>query len=227
MEVVDFIENQLNAMDFSIVINDYTVVGTETELYVCQTFHARKGSIITIDAVEYEVNTVVNNTTIIIEGLPATPTLGTLQTPNYFHGTAMAVNAELPSLAKDLKFPMLYCYEIIPEEFNNNVDSSIDREAELRLYFLDNADFQNWTTDEHYNYVINGMKNFQQHMIAKFNDCPKIADFDNYRIINHVKFGVWTERGHTNRVFNENLSGVELLVTLPLKKLFCDPNSAC
>ncbi len=228
MEVVDYIEGILNSLDFTIEIESFTQGDGETILDVCKTYHARTKSLITIGGQEYNIKSVVNNTTIIIEGEPVNPTEGTLKTPNYFYGTATAVNNELSNMDKDLKFPMLYCYEIIPEKFYNAPDSAIDREAEIRLYFLDNANFQDWTTKEHYNFVIKGMKNFQKHMIEKFNSCPKIGDFEDFNTINHVKFGVWTDRkGHTSRIFNEKMSGVELLVTLPLLKDFCDQFDNC
>ena len=220
MRVVDFIETILNSLDFSIKVNTFTVVGTETELYVDNTYHARIGSIITIGANTYTVTTVVNNTTIIIEGTPANPTELTLATPNYFHGTATATNNELSKLDKDAKFPFVYCYELIRETYDNTIGSSIDRVADLRLYFLDNANFQDWSTEEHYDNVIDGMRNLTNLFIEKLNDHSSIGLFDTFELSNHVKFGVWTEKGHEKRVFNEYLSGVELLINLPLKKNF-------
>lgn len=228
MEVVRYIKNILDILDFSIDVVSASQGLGQTRYNVCKTYHARKGSIIIVNGTEYEALSVVYNEYIIIEGEPAGITKITVKTPNYFHGTAMAVNAELDPLDKSLKFPMVYCYEIIPERFYDEPDSVIDRDAELRLYFLDNANFKDWTTQQHYDYVIDGMKSLQVHMLEKFKSCPKIGKFDTHDVINHVKFGVWTDqKGHTSNLFNENLSGVELLINLPLLKNFCDQFDNC
>ena len=64
------------------------------------------------------------------------------------------------------------------------------------------------------------MRNLADLFIKKLDEHASIGLFDSFELANHVKFGVWTEKGHDKRVFNEYLSGVELLVNLPLKKNF-------
>ena len=224
MQVVKFIESVVNSLDFSVKINSFAVVGTTTVLNVCYTYHARKGTIITISTVDYTVLSVVNNTSITIEGTPSTPLELTIQRPYYLHGTAMATNNELTKLDRSIKYPFIYLFEQITERYNSSSGSTIDRDADLRLYFLDNANFQDWTTDEHYEYVIDSMRNLQELFIKTVKKHKYIGNINEYEVINHVKFGIWTERGHEKRVFNDHLSGVELLLTMSLMHEFCENN---
>jgi hypothetical protein len=216
MQVVDFIERVVKSLNYTINVDSFLVVGLETELHVCKTLHARIGSMIEVDGVVYEVTGVKNNDVIIIKGLPANPKLITLTSPYYLHGTTLAVNTELDKLDKDIKFPFIYCFEAIRERYYNEADSLIDRDADIRLFFLDNANFADWTTEEHYRNTIDGMRNLQQELIKKLNNHKSVGLFSDYEVINHVKFGVYTERGHERKIFNDNTSGVEILLTLPL-----------
>ena len=50
-------------------------------------------------------------------------------------------------------------------------------------------------------------------------DKATFSDFDNYTLINHPNMGVYKQNiGHTESFFNENLSGVEMRVSLPIRK---------
>jgi hypothetical protein len=91
------------------------------------------------------------------------------------------------------------------------------------------ADFQNWNTDDHYSNAIIPMRNLCFAFIEEVNNSFMFSDFTDYNLINHVKFGVFTDnKGHTNNFFNENLSGVEMRVTLPVyKNIACSDACNC
>ena len=138
----------------------------------------------------------------------------------YYHGTVIATKEELKM--KELsseKFPMAFLLEVLDDEFNNEEDSSIDRESQLRLFFLSETDEVNWDTNEHYEYSIKPMRNLVYKFINYLNKSSKIGKFDSFNAINHAKFGVYVSmKGHTQRIFNDKLSGVELKINLPIKK---------
>lgn len=138
----------------------------------------------------------------------------------YYHGTVIATKEELKQkeLSKD-KFPMAFLLEVLDDEFNNEDDSSIDRESQIRLFFLSETDESNWNTNEHYEYSIKPMRNLVYNFIYHLNRSNKIGKFNSYNAINHAKFGVYVSgQGHTKRIFNDKLSGVELRINLPIKK---------
>ena len=110
-------------------------------------------------------------------------------------------------------------YKSVLTDTIQNDDSSLDREADLRLFFLAPSNFQDWKTDDHYTGAILPMRSLAYNFIDILNKSTKIARFDSYTLTNRVNFGVYvTDRGNTERIFNDNMSGVEMRITLPIKK---------
>jgi hypothetical protein len=225
-EIVDIIETIVNGLSATTTVKTVADNGNGTyTLGVCCTYHIQPYCYVTINAVQYLVTDITNNESITIEA-GAAPLVGDIveiAAPNYFHGTRPATNEELAEI-EDVsdKMPMVYLFEVISESFSNDEEERIERESTLRLFFLGGANFDNWYTDDHYKYAIVPMRNLVFQFINAVNaDQCTFADFDNYTLINHAKFGVFTDNnGHTNRFFNEDLSGVEMRVTLPVFKDF-------
>lgn len=225
-EIVDIIENVVNGLSFTTEVKTVTdnANGTYT-LGVCCSYHVQPYCYVTINAVQYLVTDITNNESITIENGAAVVVGDTIEitAPKYFHGTRPAINEELDEIESDMdKIPMVYLFEVISENFSNDSENRIERESTLRLFFLGGANFQDWYTDEHYKYAIVPMRNLVFEFIDAVNaDSCTFADFDNYTLINHAKFGVFTDNnGHTNRFFNEDLSGVEMRVSLPIIQNF-------
>ena len=233
-EIVDIIESIVSGLSFTTKIKTVTDNGNGTyTLGVCCTYHVQPFCNVTINAVSYRVTDIVNNESITIES-GAAPLVGEvveISAPKYFHGTRPATNEELAEIVNvSDKLPFVYLFEVISESFSNDEEERIERESTLRLFFLGGANFDDWYTDDHYKYAIVPMRN----LVFKFidainNDMATFADFDDYTLINHAKFGVFTDNnGHTNRFFNEDLSGVEMRVTLPvLKNIACSDACDC
>jgi hypothetical protein len=196
--------------------------GTFT-LGVCKTYHLQPVcSYVSIDSVNYRVVGIVNNESITIKaGAQPPQTEVIISAPKYFNGTRPAVNEELSQINQESdKLPLVYLFEIITETYNNNDELQLERESALRLFFLGPANFESWKTVDHYDNAIIPMTNLALAFIDYLNNNE--CDFqrvDNYSLINHAKFGVFTDnKGHTNNFFNENLSGVEMRITLPINK---------
>jgi len=139
----------------------------------------------------------------------------------YHHGTAMATKSYLDNEKVPTwnKYPLVYLLEVLRDRFNNNENLRLDRTSRLRLFFLSETDEDNWNTDQHYEYSIKPMRNVLYNFIDSLNNNAEIGKFDNYEAINHSKFGVYeSDKGHTRRIFSDKLSGVELIIDLPILK---------
>tara|TARA_Y100001973_G_C5111850_1_gene288116 strand:- start:106 stop:813 length:708 start_codon:yes stop_codon:yes gene_type:complete len=233
-EIVDIIENVVSSLSFTTEIKTVTDNGNGTyTLGVCCTYHVQPFCTVSINGIDYRVTDIVNDSSITIESNtpPLVGELVNISAPKYFHGTRPATNEELSEITDvSDKLPFVYLFEVINESFSNDEENRIERESNLRLFFLGSANFSNWYTDDHYKYAIVPMRNLVFKFIEAINtDMATFADFDNYNLINHVKFGVFTDNnGHTNRFFNEDLSGVEMRVTLPvLKDIACSDACDC
>jgi hypothetical protein len=217
---VDILETFVASLDLSGAVASFSDDGTNTTLNVSKTYHARRGMTIQVDALDYVVQSVVNNQNIIVAGVIASPLIYTIPNPFYFHGTPILTNAHISGAREDQKYPMIYLYEIIREK-DKQVDSAIKRESDLRLFFLDTADFGNWETDDHYTKRLLGLNNLVDEFIdaaRAYGCCFYLYDTEFTRI-NHANWGRWVDNsGHEKRIFDDDLSGVELSFTLPLKE---------
>lgn len=224
---VDIIEDLVNDLDFTQVVTSFNLIGTDkTQLFVDRTFHARKGLTYTVDSVDYTIDSFVYGESVTVNGVVPSPVGkdAVLQKPFFFHETPMKLNNKL-SLIKDpsKKLPFIYLVEVLRERKIKTVDSNIDRVSSLRIIFLDNSNKTDWLTDDYYTYVIQGQNDLLEFFIEKIEqEVGLFGEFDEYGQINHPDFGVYiNDKGHKRKLFNDNLSGCELSLDLPILKSLC------
>jgi len=217
---VDILEDFINTLDLSGQVVSFSDDGVNTTLVVEKTFHARKKMQLNVDGSDYEIFSVVNNTSITVVGVLPAAVSYTVPNPFYFHGTPMMTNAHINGARERDKVPMVYLYEILRER-DKRKNSRIVRESDLRLFFLDSANFDEWETDDHYSQRLLGLNNLVdefEEAACEYQCCFYLYETDFTRI-NHIKWGIWKDNaGHDRRLFDDNLTGVELSFTLPLKK---------
>lgn len=217
---VDLIDTFISGLSLTGSVLSHSDDGTNTTLVLDNPYHIRFNMSLDVDGTDYTVVSVDHSTnTVIVSGVIADPVSFTVPNPFYFHGTPYATNAQIAYLDDSSKVPMIYLMEILREDIQSS-DSSIERTAELRLFFLDVANFQDWTTDQHYSKVITGLDNLVQKFILELKESNLFYTFDtSFRQINHVKFGQFQDlKGHIQSLFNDHLSGIELNFTLFIRK---------
>lgn len=217
---VDILEDFINSLSLSGSVISFSDDGTNTTIEVAKTYHARERMTLDIDGTGYRIVSFVNNTSITVAGMIADPKVYTVPNPFYFHGTPIMTNANHIKGAKDSdKVPMIYLYEILKER-DLGENSAIFRESDVVLFFLDNANHNDWTTDDHYSQRIVGLNNLVDEFIsaARSYRCCFYQYDTPFTRINHANWGIFIkEKGHVKRIFDDDLSGVELRFTLNLK----------
>lgn len=233
-QITDIIETLVNQLTFTEVINNLidNTDGTFT-IEVCNTFHTQpKCSTITIGALPYKVTQVVNNTSITFTASVApVGTTFSIEGPNYFHGTRIAINNELSNITKGSeKMPMVFVWEVIREIFNLDDEDRIERTSDLRIFFLGQRPPGVDKTDKLYADAVVPMWNLSHEFIKLLKNNVQIGELDgNFTLVNFAKFGVEGVNGATDSFFNEELGGTELRIDLPILKKFtcegaCDVN---
>jgi len=228
-ETVDIVEGLIS--DLKIVVPFTTITDNGDGTYTiesCNTGYLSPMYEFDIDGVNYKVlndegKEFEFNKRFTLKGniVPSVEKL-VLNSLKYYHGTVIATKEELAKkeLSSD-KFPMAFLLEVIEDDFDNKEGSRIDRNSQLRLFFLSETDENNWTTSEHYEFSIKPMRNLLDKFIDFIDKSPLIGRVDSYKAVNHAKFGVYisSKGGHTERIFNDKLSGVELRIDLPIRKM--------
>jgi len=140
-QTVDFIEGFLSGINFKTFVTNFSDDGTDTTITVDYVYYARAGLSIDIDGTDYTILSVdYDLKEIIVSGVIAAPSIAELQAIKYYHGTPLAVTAELNAIPMTSnKAPLLYVYEMIPEDFNHEVSNTLDRTAAVKMVFLDDS----------------------------------------------------------------------------------------
>jgi hypothetical protein len=147
---------------------------------------------------------------------------------SFFHGTVPMADVEIKR-ACDL--PICYLYELFTQQHGTIEDVNAYIAQRLRFFFMDDyPQDNNWLTDDHYQNVIYPMQNFAFFFIENLKANVKKVDenylnFNRYDLINRVKTGVFKgTKGNEKSTFTRNLSGVELVISVAVKK---DDNCGC
>lgn len=223
-ETVDIIGDIVGAINLTFTI--YTTVdngGNSYTLGTCNTLHLQSGFKVTIDAVVYTITEVDKNTAITITG-DVLPTADSFEVypPYYHHGTIVSSNVELAQI-KDAnnKTPLIFLHEVIEDKFYNKSDNPLERETTLKMFFLSQSNWAKNSTNDHYVSAINPMRSLVYNFINTLNKTRYIADIEDYRIKNHTLFANYLQSGYTEAIFDKNLSGCELNITIPIRPNKC------
>jgi hypothetical protein len=195
---------------------------------ICKTYWLKAQDTITVDSIEYEVTEVIKDTSVTVTAA-SVPTLLTffLDDPSFYHGTIVQTNQELSQGAKDVeeRTPMAYLYRDIEDSFNSD-DNLLDRETPIRLFFLHDTNFQDYTTEKTDEETLAPMRSMAYFFVEEIlKKSKQLGRIDDYSVRDYLRFGVENSSGYTENIFNDNFSGVELNITLPVKASYvceCD-----
>jgi|ETNmetMinimDraft_25_1059894.scaffolds.fasta_scaffold04160_8 hypothetical protein len=236
--IVDFIKNIVESLQFTEAITNLISTPTESQFDTCDTHHATVGNFIIIGGVEYKIIDFEINQWISVRGMiPLGSTQYTIPAPKFFNGTPMQVQNVLANIRewRD-KLPMVYLLEVIREQRFNSRTNKLDRISDLRLFLLMSSNFEDWDVSQHYDLAIQPMDNFLNDLIETLRLNNSVGDFDEYETINRANFGVWVSKktkskgkyeDNITKLIDENVSGVELKINLPIKKNPCFSFPSC
>jgi hypothetical protein len=220
MIVVDVIEQFIENLNYEIKILNisYDNITNITTFYVSNYLYVRDDLSLIIDntneekirSVDYTLKTImVDNDYTTAKNLKITP-------PYFLHGTPYATNKELNKLTK---YPIVYLLEILKEQIPTNVDSAFETIPTVRLFFLDEANFKSWDTNQLYSNVVTPQRNFCDYVFANIKNSKLFGLPSNVEITSYAKFGQYLDnKGSVNSLFDKTLSGVELKIDLPIFK---------
>lgn len=209
---------------------DNTIQGSYDPLtgrtLVCNTKWARIGKVVKdAEDKEYLVTELVTD-----EYLVATPLIGEtnlsglIYLPELFFitGTKRATNTEWTIADANLsnKLPLVWLLEVISETGFGKM-SAVEKEMDLRLFFLDETDPSQYYTADHREQVVKPMQKLMLEFIKVVENERTYKPIENYRFKTFSRFGVENDKGMLQNILDANLSGVSLELTLTRYKLKC------
>jgi len=218
-QAADIIEDFINSISLEVQVLSSSDDGEQTTLELSEVYHLRAYMTLTVYALGYQVVS-VTGTTVIVEGVIASPTLAVIPNPFFFHGTPQATNVLLGDINDfKQKSPLIYLYEKLRDEKIADPESLTARRVTVALFVLDNS-LAEWTTDEHYTEIINRLASYVGVLEDNIQEYPlfNAEEIDVFTRTPHANFGQFMDnKGYVNHIFDEVYSGIELRFTLPIK----------
>ncbi len=222
IEASEYIRDLVGSIDNSI-IGQYDAPTQKT--FVCNTKWARVGKIVT-DSLDrrFRITEIGYDEYIIAEALDGGDLDGTfyLTNPFFITGTKRATNMEWNLADSNLenKLPLIWLLEVISETGYGR-SSIIEKDIDIRLFFLDETDPSQYYTKDHREQVVIPMQKLMLEFLAVVEQDRKYQTIENYRYKTFSRFGVEQETGVVQNILDANLSGVALEVTLTRYKENC------
>lgn len=131
--------------------------------------------------------------------------------PFFITGTKLATNAEWTIASNDLneKLPLIWLLEVI-DEVGYGEEHILEREMNVRLFFLDETDPSQYYTKEHREKVVKPMQNLMFEFIETMEQMVEFAPVETYNFRTFSRFGTESEKGILQNILDANLSGVAL-----------------
>lgn len=232
---VDILRDFFLNLDFGLEVEDvtYSLSTGRSVVKVDRLIHLRKGMEVTFPEVlpDPAFNTRVLDTdsdalTLTVEG-DATAYIDETLTidPLFFlNGTPLKAAGEMQRVDLEKKYPMVYIAEVIRERFQPKMDA-LDRTADIRMFLIDQANWREWSTEQHYDITLSRLNNLAGVIMKAYrNEIGTFyAEETEFELINHVNFGTYQDgKGHTKMIFSDETSAVELNYDLNIFKS-CKP----
>jgi len=225
--IKDIISDVISEMDLSIEITSVTdnEDGTYT-IVVCDVKHLQVGFTWEIDGESYVISNIDYSTKTIILTGSVEPDTGSFNAYDvqFYHGTIIQTNNELTQIVNvSDKTPMIYLYESFDERFNLQKTDAIERVSDVRIFFLTQANFEDWVTTDYYNHALTSMRYLLDNFLYTLDRNSEIGRIESYDARNHTKFGLFvTDKGYELNYFDDHLAGIELNISIPVKRNECE-----
>tara|TARA_R110002153_G_scaffold32752_15_gene99112 strand:+ start:650 stop:1345 length:696 start_codon:yes stop_codon:yes gene_type:complete len=221
--LVDIIKGIVSNLDLNLRVTEIDGL----KIYVCSTKHVTITKIVEDEAGnkfkvvgysfdEYLELEPINHTDPFVGSIVIGPA------PICFAGTPSSVNNEYLRISGQRtldKTPFVWLLESY-EYDDLPLDSSIEFAFDARLFLMDWANEKKWRNSDHNEIVIKPMENLAQMIIDYIESDYSFKRLGTKRIRPRSRFGVEvTNKGNTKKIINEDLSGVELNLTLELYDL--------
>lgn len=222
---VDIVKEIVEGLALTATVSSASFSSPNTTVTVTDSYHLREQMTVEIGGTDYQVLTIdAENNSFTVAGDLSGLIGASVVVPNpfYFHGTPIATNESIVVLDDPSKVPMIYLYERL-RETRQSKNSGLLRTADLTLYFLDNANFADWTTQNFYTKRIYGLNKLVEAFILQVQNNTHFETLDTvFNLENYERFGTFRElQGRVSKIFDDPLTGVEVSFTLNIKNLDC------
>lgn len=145
----------------------------------------------------------------------------TLPKVSFIHGTVPMADMEIRQDTTSI--PICYLFELFATEYQRKESPTDQIGKNMSLFFVSDYSENELITDDHYKNCILPMENLATYFVEQLKENILIdknyIEENTFEIINRVKLGNYSNlKGNTESVFSRPLSGVELVISVPILK---------
>lgn len=212
LKILQFI---IDNLDYTIKVKNIVDNGDGTfTIETCDTFYITEGTQFDISGTTYTVDSFVFNESFTVTSatFPSVDNI-TLNPIHFYSGTLKDASGERGKVTSNgglTPVPLVWSREPMALDVNRDFESPLWATASLELYVLTACDPSVWKNEDHYELAINPMYNITDRIYQFVDDRGDL--FNEYlseRQIPRVFLGTEGSSGYGERLFDENLSGVQ------------------
>jgi len=222
--VDSIVESVIDSMSLDLNVYAVEVIDGNYKLWATNTHYLGENSIITLLEVNYTVVSFVQNTYLIVSGASA-PIIGTyaLKKPQYIYGKYLQVQQEISKKHDKDILPMIWRFDLASRTSPTARDSVNESEGSSRFFFIATNNPKKYTTESDYDNVLNPLNALADTFLTALARSNRVNTINGVTRINYSKFtngGNSTTNDASQKVFNKNISAVEVTVPLNIIKDF-------
>lgn len=213
--VIDIIGTLIDKIRKTGTITSITHSGTVYTILTSNTEDLEVGDWVEISGTDYKITDITTDVNFKVTSTSAiTGTTWKAKAPYYFYGTAIQISNTLDKIKDDQnKYPAVVLMETMPATVNNDVNSNIERTVSLDMFFVDKANYSDWTSEDYYTNVIELIQEYIDDFIEECSISTLVSLPDTHKETPHSKWNlVRLDTG--KNVFNAQLSGIQLEIEL-------------
>ena len=228
VEVVNTIETLINECNYDVDVISWTIAGGVYTLKSDNTSYISERDVIEIEGSEYSVSNVLVN-----DSFDLTPLDGGALTDKkftislspiaFYAGTLRDIDGERGSAKRLNREETPFCWLREPFTIDRNYDRSVEHfgSVDFDLYFMGACDPDNMLSEDHRKKVIYPMHNVADIFFRYLRDERRDIVYKIERCVIRQLANIGREDadGMTERLFDENLSGVECRTTMSLETI--------
>jgi hypothetical protein len=218
-DIYDIVQDEIfNKINCVVKINSVTALsgGTQT-ISLCFNKWVRVGHYLTDSSdKQWLIQSITNNSIVVKKPTGATDLVLhqelELKNPKFLFGTRFSANMEYLK-AKGL--PLIWLIETI-RETEYNYGSSIERSSQLRFFLLDENNPKQYINDDYRKNVVTPMYGLKDEFLRVINSNTLFKGYESVEVRPITRFGNENEKGYAGNILDDNLSGIELSITLDI-----------
>ena len=218
-DISEIFEDIVNAIDNGITINSTSIVDGKLRVFTCDTKWIRvgkkiSGKLLNGTLVYSFVTNLLTDTYFDIDNVNIVSDISAPK-PTAMFGTKTATNNEWNLKTNNLldKTPLIWCLELVNER-HYGLESSLERDFELKIFFLDETDILNYVTKDHRLQVVKPMNTLAYEFKKVIDKNMLFKRIQNFNLLGFSRFGVESSVGMIENILDANLSGSSIQLSL-------------